>query len=105
MADHRLTREAILAYADLSHDHNPLHVDEAVAAASPFGGIVAHGFLLLTGAVEAANESAEFPKTLECRFQNPGRPGDELTTAVDADGEFQVLCGERVLVKGRLSSG
>ena len=105
MADHRLSREAIKAYADLSRDHNPLHVDEAAAAASPFGGIVAHGFLLLGGALTARSRGSGYPKRFECRFVSPGRPGESLTTEIDADGGFQVRCGERELVRGKFRSG
>ena len=105
MADHKLSREAINAYADLSHDHNPLHVDEAAAAASPFGGVVAHGFLLLGGALTELGGVGGYPKRLECRFLAPGRPGDILTTEMDADGGFRVRCGERELVSGRLATG
>lgn len=38
-----VTKERILAYADLIGDHTPVHTDEAYAAASHFGGLVAHG--------------------------------------------------------------
>ena len=38
-----VTKERILAYADLTGDHTPVHVDEAYARASHFGCIVAHG--------------------------------------------------------------
>ena len=105
MACRCLSREAILAYADLSHDHNPLHVNEVIAAASPFGGIVAHGFLLLSDALTTLGSSPEYPKRLECRFLSPGRPGDSLETEVDRDGVFHIRCGERELVRGRLRSG
>ncbi|WP_425102395.1 MaoC family dehydratase [Tropicibacter sp. S64] len=40
-----VTREMIRAYADLTGDHTPVHVDEAFASKSHFGGIVAHGLL------------------------------------------------------------
>lgn len=100
MAGHTLTQAMILAYADLSRDHNPLHVDEAIASASPFGGIVAHGFLLLTGALEEVGRRDGFPKALDCRFRSPGRPGETLVTVVDPDGGFRTLCGERLLVEG-----
>lgn len=43
-----VTREMILAYADVSGDHTPVHVDEAYAKASHFGGIVAHGLFGLS---------------------------------------------------------
>jgi 3-hydroxybutyryl-CoA dehydratase len=104
MADRRLSREGILAYADLSHDHNPLHVDEAVAAASPFGGIVAHGFLLLGAALAALDDQVGYPKRMTCRFLAPGRPGDTLETEVKPDGSFRIRCGTRDLVSGQIGS-
>lgn len=43
-----VTRQRILAYADLTGDHTPVHVDEDYAKASHFGGIVAHGLFGLS---------------------------------------------------------
>ncbi|MBB5417882.1 acyl dehydratase [Paraburkholderia atlantica] len=43
-----VTKERILAYADLTGDHTPVHVDEAYANASHFGSIVAHGLFGLS---------------------------------------------------------
>ncbi len=40
---YRVTKERIQAYADLTGDYTPVHVDEAYANASHFGCIVAHG--------------------------------------------------------------
>ena len=105
MAGQRLSEAVILAYAELSHDHNPLHVDPAAAAASPFGGIVAHGFLLLTGPLNALNAEPDYPKRLECRFVAPGRPGETLETEISSSGNFRVRSGERDLVIGSLRSG
>jgi acyl dehydratase len=36
------------AFADVTEDHQYIHVDPAAAAASPFGGTIAHGFLSLS---------------------------------------------------------
>lgn len=36
------------AFADSTHDHQAIHVDPVAAAASPFGGTIAHGFLTLS---------------------------------------------------------
>lgn len=43
-----VTKERILAYADLTGDHTPVHVAEAYANASHFGCIVAHGLFGLS---------------------------------------------------------
>jgi len=42
---YHVTKACILAYADLTGDHTPVHVDEAYANASHFGGLVAHGLM------------------------------------------------------------
>ena len=38
-----VTREDVLAYAEASGDHNPLHRDDEVARAAGFDRVVAHG--------------------------------------------------------------
>ena len=43
-----VTKQRILAYADLTGDHTPVHVDEEYAKASHFGGLVAHGLMGLS---------------------------------------------------------
>ena len=40
-----ITEVDIIAFAELSGDHNPVHLDEAYAAATPFKGRIAHGML------------------------------------------------------------
>lgn len=47
----QLTQADVSAYANVSGDHNPIHVDPAVAAQSPFGQTVAHGYLTLSRVV------------------------------------------------------
>ena len=41
--DRAVTEQDILAFADNSGDHNPLHVDATYAAATNYGGRIAHG--------------------------------------------------------------
>lgn len=53
-----VTRQSILAYADLSGDHTPVHVDEEYANASHFGGLVAHGLFGLSIADGLKTQSA-----------------------------------------------
>jgi acyl dehydratase len=40
-----MTQERVNAFADVTEDHNYIHVDPERAAASPFGGTIAHGYL------------------------------------------------------------
>ena len=40
-----LTESDVMAFAQLTGDFNPVHVDAALAAASPFGDRIVHGML------------------------------------------------------------
>lgn len=44
----RIEQPRIDAFADTTEDHQFIHVDPGRAAATPFGGTVAHGFLTLS---------------------------------------------------------
>ena len=43
-----LDQNKINAFADITGDHQFIHVDEAAARNTPFGGTIAHGFLVLS---------------------------------------------------------
>jgi acyl dehydratase len=43
-----MTQAQVDAFADVTDDHNFIHVDPQRAAATPFGGTIAHGFLTLS---------------------------------------------------------
>ncbi len=43
-----ITQERINLFADATDDHQWIHVDTNRAAATPFGGTIAHGFLVLS---------------------------------------------------------
>lgn len=43
-----VTQEMVDRFADLTDDHQFIHVDPAMAAQTPFGGTIAHGFLVLS---------------------------------------------------------
>jgi len=78
-----LTQDKIDAYARASGDFNPIHVDAAFAAATPFGGTIAHGMLLMAYLSEML--TAAFGRAwlsggrLKVRFKGVARPGDTLT--------------------------
>ena len=43
-----VTQDRVDAFAELTGDHQYIHVDPERAAATPFGGTIAHGFLTLS---------------------------------------------------------
>ena len=45
---HEITQEQVALFADATGDHQWIHVDAARAAAGPFGGTIAHGYLTLS---------------------------------------------------------
>jgi acyl dehydratase len=51
-----ITQDDIDVYADLTGDDNPIHVDAQAAAASPYGGRIAHGMLTLSMVVRPLRE-------------------------------------------------
>ncbi|MBR0681546.1 MaoC family dehydratase [Roseomonas eburnea] len=66
-------RSAILAYAAITDDYNPLHVDEAFAAGTPFGKPIAHGMLSLNLVWQSLRRAfgQAMPIALDVRFVRP----------------------------------
>ena len=80
-----VTQAQIDAYAEVSGDHNPIHVNPAVARAVGLDGTIAHGMLsmafvgqVLTGWLSAEPGRGHLGR-LRVRFQAMVRPGDTLT--------------------------
>ena len=44
---HEIDQQRVSLFADATDDHQWIHVDPVAAAAGPFGGTVAHGYLTL----------------------------------------------------------
>jgi len=81
-----ITDADVMSFAEVTGDFNPVHVDEAAAAKTRFGGRIAHG-ILSAGLVSAAigNKlpgagSIYLGQTL--RFTMPVRIGDTVTATV-----------------------
>jgi 3-hydroxybutyryl-CoA dehydratase len=96
-----VTQDSINAYAEISGDFNPLHVDPEAAAASEFGGIIAHGPVALHAFFRAATEwlgTDALPPGSEVKvtYRAPTRPGDEVTVRL---GELQTAADGRTELK------
>ena len=79
-----VTDELIRAFAEISGDHNPLHLDDEYAANTRFGQRIAHG--MLSGAFISAVLGYEFHErrivylSQTLRFVSPVFIGDTVTT-------------------------
>ena len=86
-ATHVVSDQTVHAYAAVSTDENPLHLDEAFARATSMKGRVVHGMLL--GGYISAVIGTKLPgagtiylsQTL--RFKRPVRIGDEVVVRVE----------------------
>ena len=79
-----ITQEQISRYAGVSGDRNPLHLDAEFASTAQFGGIVAHGMLILAFISEmltlAFGRSWLESGKLKVRLRAPAYPGDTVRT-------------------------
>ena len=87
--NHVVTDADIRAFAEVSGDHNPVHLDEDFAQATRFKGRIAHGMLsaayisALLGNQLPGPGSIYISQTLN--FKRPVRIGDEVTTRVTVE--------------------
>lgn len=74
----------IAKFAEVSGDFNPLHMDEAFAAKTPFRGRIAHGALVASFVSCVLGNELPGPgaifQSMKIRFQKPVRPGDTVYT-------------------------
>jgi 3-hydroxybutyryl-CoA dehydratase len=85
-----ITDEDVRAFADLTGDHNPVHLDDDYASGTRFGRRVAHGMLTasLISSVLANKLPGEGTVYLSqsLRFVAPVYPGDTVTACVMVTG-------------------
>jgi acyl dehydratase len=94
----KVDRQVILAYAQITGDFNPIHVDPEFAASTPLGGVIAHGTLSLNLIWQslAASFGSEAMRgaAIDIRFTKPVRDGDTVEAggrrSADAPGRFDV---------------
>ena len=71
--EYAVTRADLVAYAEASGDHNPIHTDEQVAVSVGLPGVIAHGMYTLALAARAVAHwtgDAEVV-SLGAKFTNP----------------------------------
>jgi 3-hydroxybutyryl-CoA dehydratase len=107
-----VTDARVRAFAEVSEDRNPVHLDEAYAAATLFKGRVAHGMLLggfisaVLGEALPGPGSLYLGQTLE--FLHPVRIDDQVTVKVTvieagrARARLETVCsvGDVVVCRG-----
>ena len=97
----KVSRADIDGFAELTGDHYYAHTDDEAAARNPlFGGVVAHGYLVVSLATGMfvtpepgpvlANRGME-----HLRFLAPVRPGDEITVTLTAKEITAVVGADR----------
>lgn len=101
------------AFADVTEDHNPLHVDPEWAADGPYGKTVAHGFLTLSLLSKLAYEIGMPPEGAmwgvnygfdRLRFMAPVKAGQRIRArfrlaGVDDRGEGRLTLRSTVTVE------
>jgi 3-hydroxybutyryl-CoA dehydratase len=99
----------IEAFAAVSGDYNPVHMDEAFAKTTPFGGRIAHGMLSVAYISAVLGNDLPGPGAIylsqSVRFRRPVKIGDPVTARVtvkaldEAKGHatFETVC----LVNGK----
>ena len=108
-----MTQERVNQFADVTDDHNFIHVDPERARQTPFGGTIAHGFLSLSllapvsqqllrvsDAAMGVNyglDRVRFPAPLPVGAQ--WRGGAEITEVKEVPGGVQVKLTVTIEVK------
>ena len=95
----------IQAFADATEDQQFIHVDPVAAAATPFGGTIAHGFLSLSLLSRMAADVMLVPDTLSMavnygldrvRFTAPVRSGKRVRGQFTLDGVEEKAPGQLI---------
>jgi 3-hydroxybutyryl-CoA dehydratase len=104
-----ITDHDIALFAEVSTDHNPVHLDEDYAQDTIFGGRIAHG--MLTAGLVSAVIGEQLPGHgavylgQSLKFLAPVRPGDRVTAEVEVTAidhaRRRVTMDTRCLVSGR----
>lgn len=99
-------QDRIDAFADATEDRQFIHVDADLAAKTPFGGTIAHGFLSLSLLSRMAADAMLIPDTTRMavnygldrvRFVAPVRSGKRVRGRFTLDGADEKAPGQLLL--------
>jgi acyl dehydratase len=101
-----ITQERVDTFADATDDHQWIHVDAERAAAGPFGGTIAHGYLTLslipvlgrTAFAVRATEAVLNYGLNKARFPHPVRVGQRVRAHVRIAEVTAVAAGHQLVV-------
>lgn len=101
-----VTQDRIDAFADATEDRQFIHVDPALAAQTPFGGTIAHGFLSLSLLSRMAADVMMVPDTTKMavnygmdrvRFIAPVKSGQRVRGHFTLDAADEKAPGQLLL--------
>ena len=111
-----IDQERINEFADVTVDHQFIHIDEDRAEKTPLGGTIAHGFLTLSLITHLTSQIGVSPENTQMvfnygldrlRFINPVRAGSKVrahTTLMDVTekqpGQLLIKTGVTVEIEG-----
>jgi len=112
-----IEQSRINQFADVTEDHQYIHIDQQRAAETDLGGTIAHGFLVLSLLPKLVAKSLITPENIvmginygfdKVRFLNPVRPGDRVRvtgTVLDivdkGDGRYLQKLGVSLEIEGK----
>lgn len=104
-----VTEADIVAYAGLSGDYNPLHIDEEYCKNTLFGGRIAHGPLVYAIAAGLLFQLHLYDDTLiaflgfeNLKFTKPVKPGDTIHARITVLEKRETSNPGRGVMKRRL---
>ncbi|GAA0671758.1 MaoC family dehydratase [Kitasatospora atroaurantiaca] len=104
---HTVTQEQVDLFADATGDHQWIHIDPAQAAAGPFGGTIAHGYLTLSMIpalsaeifrVEGVSMGINYGSE-KVRFPSPVRVGSRIRSSAELIDLRDVPQGRQAVVR------
>jgi 3-hydroxybutyryl-CoA dehydratase len=104
-----LTQLEIEKYAEVSGDHNPIHLDEEQARNHGFSGKIAHGMLIMGKVWSKVSSNlltpTDFPEKFELDFFSPIHAGDIVVLRVKHNADrlqIEGICKGKIVIKGMI---